>query len=515
MAYKQVNGTNSSYRCANGGGPTTGAYVLTSACITDGVTACASNGGTPLPFDFTHFPNGEGIKIFSGGSIQSGAYITSTQQMVLFESDPSSGSYPIQTNNNGAGYVTPSANGPVAPTGTPNGAVGTGYAWSYTYGAAAPYEIQISATGGPIYVYGLLQDNSTVNGVVAYGEARGGLSIGDYGVFPLGIIQPWHQAMNVQLMFYEAKDNGGNNPSGDCSKNSTAAPSTYIPFPTLWSNVVSMFNGTPTTSLMDIVAIGSYDVGSDLCVPFQNETMRTSMQSLTPQETYWDGFYQSTNAQMISSGLNQMAVGNVHSVLNQQTAIGDALAQFLGYSIWPTSTITRPVSNLLTISNEFALKDPIATGATYRWDIYQYNAGAAAESDIGTLWKINTSSADILCLGNNFVGCGSTAARIDQTGTLTINSTANQIELPPRTLRLASTLPHRMAAIIAFKPHQTLGKAEQQTGGTTTSRARRSGAWASTIKATPFSGTTVPRHTNPSGFRRGCRMTRWTGTQTG
>lgn len=410
---------------SNGNGPwgcsgwTTGSFnaatpTLVNACPTDNATACASNGGTPLPQDFTHFPNGLGYKLYSSGVVTL-SQGTENQFIVLLETDPSSGTYLIETNNNNAGWVTSGTGGTTAPSGSATGAVGTGIAYSYAYSTPAPYQIRITCASG-CYLYGIAVNNTSLNGVFGASESVGGATIANYGTFPSAILQTWHTAMMPNLITYEAKDNGANNPSGDCSKSSALAPSTYVPFTTLLQNTFNSYpTNDPTMQWPDIIYVGSYDIG-DKCVAFQNDVARGLLSSAVPQEVYWDGYFQANQAQMQGTTLNQATISNVHYGLNQQVGTGDALVNYVGVPSWPTSTIANPITTTtVDISKRLGFQDLTSATTGKLWGVTMQPSGNSLVEQIqGDHIFENQDSTGVACFGSNFTSCPAGAMQVSK-----------------------------------------------------------------------------------------------------
>lgn len=289
-------------------GGTIGNYAY--AGLTNALTGTAYvNDGGANPYDYSRWMTGVLYNLpanadsvtFSVGT----GYYPFTRLQVFYVQEPGAGSFTVQTNNNGAGWVTQTTiNAANAST--------AGGVYSVTL-ALNPYQVKIASTGGgAVRVIGVQIVDTTVNGVVFNAIGRGGLQLVDENTTPSAITTPVLAAIAPDHVTWEMKENafecaastGGSTPTpysaaGVCPNSS--APVTF-------ASALSGFMGSirAANSNMDVVFWGSEPTGGGGPYSDQlNNNQSTQTYAQANSLIYADMYYavQGSYAKMVATGL--------------------------------------------------------------------------------------------------------------------------------------------------------------------------------------------------------------------
>lgn len=303
---------------------------------------------TVVTGDYTRTPEGEYTNYASGACQVYGAnggYMVANLLAIEYVQEPGAGSLVISTNNNGAGFVQQAT---VSAAGTLSGQV-----WSMDMGSAAPYTIQVCASGGAVKVYQPGFVNTKINGVVLEMHGRGGLRIPDYTSTPSAITANWDAFENPDLVMFKMDTNGQSGTYPSCTWTSTDGTISG-PFSQFWTLFATRFVGS--APLRDVVIDGGYAT-DDLCILPQNEVQRSWAQA--NKKRYFDGF----NA--TGSLANEITLGwltsgdHAHHTAVGQVAQAEIMMQDLGLnSLWTGALNNNTSNSSSTTSTLTIVADP-------------------------------------------------------------------------------------------------------------------------------------------------------------
>lgn len=337
-----ANGSSGSFAGVYGAfGPNSFNYPVPAQGVvtSGGVTTIA--GGT----DYTQTPTGGYYIIPVGGCVTlnvGGGYWTANKFSLLYIKQNGAGTLSLNTNNNGAGWVSQAtANAQAA---SPTGAV-----LSYTAGSASLYQMQACVSGaGPVTLWLAGIENTLSNGVVAISLGQPGASLAQELTPPSAITQPWFNYILPDLVTFEMKMNGGGWTQAQLQTWASA-----------WQT---------TNAQVDLLLIGSYPV-SAASNDAQNQTQNGYLKqfALANNGVYWDGY--GIFGPLSPSGTayaTEKALGAITDVSSpHQTTLGqqissNAFVEFLGAANWPAALGVQGINTISVQSQSILVLNPIS-----------------------------------------------------------------------------------------------------------------------------------------------------------
>jgi hypothetical protein len=318
--------------------------VIAESTNTTTGTVTVNNGGS-VPYDFTKSPTGTIDNIASGGSVTfgtGGSYGYGNALKVYYLAEPGAGTITITSYSPTLGTTT-------EYTASVTNATTVGEVFKVVKSSPGQYTITVSASGGPVDVFGAGIYDTTTNGIIDVGTSgRGGLSLPDSVSTPAAVIGPWLASAagsgatsdSNTLAMFEMKDNGVTSSDGKCEQATTAAPTNFEPY-SYW---IGQYTSQLLTAdpLMDIEFTGSYSgyPVHPCLVIFNNAEQAWAAAN---QGFYYDDYYPADSAEMAARGW--LNYNDIHETPAAQIASSLGLWQAMGWDSWFAGAEQKPVAD--------------------------------------------------------------------------------------------------------------------------------------------------------------------------